>query len=300
MMDSRTCLLLVFLLDQQLSRICPADCATIAGPPPRREHGSWAAWARNSVSWDSWNDASVVLNGPLNRREPETTAVLRKVLKQNQSFDEPTVGHLPSFIIPGMQKCGTTFMRGMLDQHPNTYSGFGGHGKRAGEPHFFNERWGSSTRACNGTVGTAPDDDVRACIARRYSDRHFSELKTDYDALPPRLAFDTTPSYFHVVNHITELLPGIPLVVLLRDPVERYRSALDMQIQRELLNGRKKNMKCSEIILNPGMWPRPGKMQEHVDQVRHHLKALDVDKRYEDQLAYLDSDPIARGTDAIG
>lgn len=254
-------------------------------------------WAHNNVSW---NDASVVFNGPLNGREPETTAVLREVLKKHQSFDEPTVGHLPSFIIPGMQKCGTTFMRSMLDQHPNIYSGFGGHGEKGGEAHFFSWRWGNSMKACNnGKVGTAPDADLRACIARRYIDRHFTELKTDYTALPPRLAFDTSPNYLHSVNHITELLPGIPFVILLRDPVERYRSALEMNISSRIWHSKSKE--CSEIYsaaLNPKqhMWAAPGKMQEHIDHVRRTLKNLEDNRPYEDQLAYLDRVPIARGT----
>lgn len=289
-------------------RIPPVDHTDFTMTPARRrEYKSWAAFARASDmslghAWP-WGDAGVVFNGQI-----------KLFSRLNLNMHMPTVGHLPSFIIPGVQKGGTTFLRSMLNQHPNLYSGYGVSGKAEGEAHFFDLRYRAAFETCSkktqtktkkkrgmeGQQGDALNTNLRACLQRAYSVRNFAELKSDYAALPPRLAFDVTPKYLHVVDRVIALLPGIPMVILLRDPVDRYRSHLEMEIGEEsdtcsearaVMSSKTWSRSKSRSAVAPRTWPQPGKMQEHIDQFRHDLEQLG---RLKEKLLFM-SHPIGRG-----
>ena len=147
-----------------------------------------------------------------------------------------SVGHLPGFIVPGVQKGGTTYLRHALMQHPNLQSARGTSrlthkgsdvlimkgpeiGKPGGEPHFFDHSWTKSGS--------------RADHAQLYSDRHFDESLEEYRRAAPRQMFDVTPSYTtheKPIARIKELLPWVRIVLVLREPTDRYRSELEMHM----------------------------------------------------------------------
>jgi Sulfotransferase domain len=115
-------------------------------------------------------------------------------------------GMLPGFLIVGGQRCGTTSMTRALSQHPAVFNAAMGR-----EVHYFDigyDRglaWYRShfpgkghARMANGAAGAVP------------------------------LAFESSPYYmFHplAADRISRDLPGVRLLVLLRDPVERAYSA---------------------------------------------------------------------------
>ena len=286
------------------------------GPPARREYRSWAAFARASgMSLGHampWGDAGVVFNGQIKHQQPGLyRAYMNGKFRLRLNLNRPTVGHLPSFIIPGVQKGGTTFLRSMLNQHPNLYSGYGVSGRAGGEAHFFDLKYGDALKACRlhtkkrekvmmgGQQDAALDANLRACLQRAYSVRNFAELKSDYAALPPRLAFDVTPKYLHVVDRVIAVLPGIPMVILLRDPVDRYRSHLEMEIaigeKSDTCSEARAGMSSktwSKSAVRMHIWPQPGKMQEHIDQFRHEFEQLGSLK---EKLTFMSRMPIGRG-----
>jgi hypothetical protein len=126
------------------------------------------------------------------------------------------VHHLPYFSVIGAQKAGTTYLRWLLVQHPNLESGDGLHGETRGEPHFFD--WGY------------PDGASTAEVARKYS-KMFHRPRALFNGSVAY--FDTTPAYvveLEVPGRVHALLPGMRLIVIIRDPTDRYRSELQVTI----------------------------------------------------------------------
>ena len=141
------------------------------------------------------------------------------------------VFHLPYFIIGGAQKAGTTFLRWLLVQHPLLESGDGLHGEARGEPHFFD--WGYPSSAASTTLA----------VATKYS-RSFHLAEREFDSRNrSTLFFDTTPAYMvetdsertSVPGRLQALLPNIKLIFIVREPTDRYRSELQMEICRARL-----------------------------------------------------------------
>lgn len=114
---------------------------------------------------------------------------------------------LPGFLIVGAERCGTTSMFHLLRQHPAVFSGT----LPRKEVHYFDHKYGhgpawyrchfpitARTRLATRRGGTAP------------------------------VAFEATANYmFHPLapGRIHHDLPGVRLLVLVRDPVERAYSA---------------------------------------------------------------------------
>jgi Sulfotransferase family len=124
---------------------------------------------------------------------------------------------LPGFLIVGAQRCGTTSMARLLSQHPAVVTL-----AVRQEVHYFDTRYGHSLawyrshfplrararRASARAVGRLPGPASRAGVAP--------------------VAFDSSPYYmFHPLapQRIHRDLPGVKLIVLVRDPVERSYSA---------------------------------------------------------------------------
>lgn len=105
---------------------------------------------------------------------------------------------VPDFIGLGVQRAGTTWWHSLLTQHPSIV------GARVKELHFFDRE----SRAADPAV-----------LAREYA-RHFPRP-------PGTVAGEWTPYYLHgehMAAVIRAVVPDARLLVLLRDPVERYRS----------------------------------------------------------------------------
>jgi len=172
-----------------------------------------------------------------------------------------SVGHLPGFLVPGVQKGGTTYLRNALMQHPNLQIARGFEGKAVeggGEAHFFDLGLGWRK------AGT------RANRARLYSDRHFAESLEDYQTAPPRQMFDVTPSYTtkeETIAKIKELVPWVRIVMVLRDPTERYRSELEMFLSNDT------KYACSQVPVNPEGYAAPGNMTEWLREYPNRRKA---------------------------
>ena len=170
--------------------------------------------------------------------------------------------------MPGVQKSGTTFLRHVLMGHPHLQTARGGAGAAPDEPHFFDE-----------DTAVSPSVDSRAYIAQSYSVKHFSESLKKYMEAPPRQMFDVTPTYTtaeKAIERIKKLLPWVRIVLVLRDPTDRYRSHLQMELQRAW-----RVLSRSKVPLNPSWgksrsnesFPQPGAMAEwllQAPQLAHH------------------------------
>ena len=113
---------------------------------------------------------------------------------------------LPSFLIVGAQRCGTTSMFHVLSQHPAVFTPI----RNKKEVHFFDNEY---QRGLAWYQGHFPIR-ARARIAARGT------------GMEP-VAFESSPYYmFHplVPERIHRELPGVRLLVLVRDPVERAYS----------------------------------------------------------------------------
>lgn len=113
---------------------------------------------------------------------------------------------LPGFLIAGAQRSGTTSMSRMLGQHPAV-----AHTALNQEVHYFDTRYGRG-------LGWYRSHFPLAACARRAA--------AGLGVAP--VAFDSSPYYmFHPLapERIRRDLPGVKLLVLLRDPVERSYSA---------------------------------------------------------------------------
>jgi hypothetical protein len=118
---------------------------------------------------------------------------------------------LPGLIIAGAERCGTTSMFGVLKQHPAVFNGT----LPRKEVHYFDNKYGRglSWYQCHFPLT------VRARLAAR-------------GAGDP-VAFEATANYmFHPLapERIHRDLPGVRLIVMVRDPVERAYSAHAHQV----------------------------------------------------------------------
>jgi len=113
---------------------------------------------------------------------------------------------LPSFLIVGAQRCGTTSMFHVLSQHPAVFSPL----LNKKELHFFDHKYDRGLRWYQSHFPIR----ARARIAARGA------------GIAP-VAFEGSPYYmFHPLapERIERDLPGVRLLVLVRDPVERAYS----------------------------------------------------------------------------
>jgi hypothetical protein len=120
---------------------------------------------------------------------------------------------LPGFLIVGAQRCGTTSMYRTLSQHPAVLKAVLHKGV-----HYFDTGYGHGLAWYQGHFPLR----VRAAAARRMTGDQ-------------PLTFESSPYYmFHplAAARIAADLPGVKLLVLVRDPVERAYSAHAHEIAR--------------------------------------------------------------------
>ncbi|MFI6325434.1 sulfotransferase domain-containing protein [Nonomuraea sp. NPDC050556] len=120
---------------------------------------------------------------------------------------------LPSFLIVGAQRCGTTSLYRALAQHPLLAKPVLHKGV-----HYFDVAY---SRGLPWYQGHFPLRVGAALLKRRYGQRP--------------LAFESSPYYlFHPLagERIAHDLPGVKLIVLVRDPVERAFSAHSHELAR--------------------------------------------------------------------
>lgn len=137
-------------------------------------------------------------------------------------------GNAPDFLIVGAQKSGTTSLHFYLAQHPNLL------GSRPKEVRYFHK-----------------DENFKK--GRKWYHNSFKNIngKSDF------LSFESTPENLYLpkaTQRIKDEYPGIKIIILLRNPVERaysawnmYREFVEKNIQQKLLTNFINNSD-SEII----------------------------------------------------
>lgn len=129
---------------------------------------------------------------------------------------------LPSFIIVGAFKAGTTTLSQILLKHPMLRS------SAALEPHFFDSNF----------------DKGVLWYRKQFPLLFFNARKK---------AFEATPSYLYhplVAKRIADTLPDVKLVILLRNPIERAISHFNFNVKKgiEYLNFKETMKRESEFI----------------------------------------------------
>lgn len=165
---------------------------------------------------------------------------------------------LPNLLLVGVQKSGTTWLHQTLTRSRHIF------GSEKKEVNF----WGR-----------------RGCLKRldEYA-QHFP-----VDGKPGAQFFmESTPHYFHAPNHIVDIakqirfgLPTMRPMVILRDPVDRYRSAYihHMRKGRKPYTAHIDSMTDDHIMLSTGLY---GKILEHWLTVFPDLIVLSYDDLHAD------------------
>ena len=119
------------------------------------------------------------------------------------------------FIVGGIQKCGTTALYRLLRQHPMLI------GSEPKEPHFFSRRRNSQL--------TEEQIETYHGAWLKKADR-FESGKLYFEASPDScfLRGGAGKSFFDPLPRIKAYNPEIKIIVLLRDPVERFYSEWNM------------------------------------------------------------------------
>lgn len=136
---------------------------------------------------------------------------------------------LPDFLIIGTQKSGTTSLHVYLQSHPQIVGPIG-----RKELHFFDRNWGAGEGHYRSFFPTAPGRRLRAAFTGS-----------------PVLCFETTPEYIcftEAQERILALLGPVPLIVLLRDPIDRAWSAYRMHLSDDLNVGFDEILDASEAV----------------------------------------------------
>jgi Sulfotransferase domain len=182
---------------------------------------------------------------------------------------------LPGFLIVGAQRCGTTSMYRTLEQHPAVMTAVMHKGV-----HYFDMNYGRG-------IGWYTAHFPLSHAARR--------LAGSVDVAP--VTFESSPYYmFHplAAARIARDLPGVKVVVLMRDPVERAYSAHAHELARgfetepfsralELENGRVKG-EVERITTDTGYLSLSHQHHayrargEYIDQLERLEKELDADR----------------------
>lgn len=108
----------------------------------------------------------------------------------------------PDFVGIGAQRCGTSWWHSLLEQHPQV----AGLGLGAKELHFFDDLW-----------------------QREVTDRDALDYASHFRRRPGQVVGEWTPRYLFdpwAVPALLEVAPSTKLIVMLRDPVARFRSGL--------------------------------------------------------------------------
>lgn len=178
-------------------------------------------------------------------------------------------GMLPSFLIAGAQRCGTTSMARVLSKHPAVFAAL-----LRQEVHYFDTGYHQGL----GWYRSRFPLQARARLSARAA------------GMNP-VAFESSPYYmFHplAAGRIARDLPGVKLLVLIRDPVERAYSAhahetflgfetesfeRALELEEERLDG-----EAERIVTSPGY-----------ASVSHQHHAYRTRGRYAEQLERLET-----------
>ncbi len=132
---------------------------------------------------------------------------------EDAAIDENRMMRKPDFIIAGAPKCGTTALCEFLDQHPQVCI------SKVKEPRFFIAEIG--VLDAGGPLGPGP-------LRSGTFDRGWAWYSSQFDHKPMATSFgEATTQYISSMGTpqmIHEHLPGVRLIFMYRDPVDRLYS----------------------------------------------------------------------------
>jgi hypothetical protein len=227
-------------------------------------------------------DGLLIPAGPDNQRDRELFPALQAA--ELPAYPEGWLVGPPDFVGVGAQRSGTTWWHGLITTHPGVCFERGTHVK---EVHFFD------------TLGDR--DALSSEDAERYH-RHFPRPRGS------QLVGEWTPRYMQdpwVPGQLAQAAPGARVLVLLRDPVDRFASgfarARRMAAERGLTG------------IDAELTTRHVELGMYYEQVRRVLETFDRDRvlilqyercreRYDEELRrtyeFVGLDPD-RGADAV-
>lgn len=157
---------------------------------------------------------------------------IRSAAKPAESEADPFVPAAgPDFICVGAQKAGTTWLYHQLASHPDFWM------PPIKELHYFNERG-------RAPVATTPRDQDERDVQfieklQRLGTQHWLDLKNYaqlFAAKGSLLSGDVTPAYCmlpdEIIGLITRHFPGLNVIFMARDPVERAWSQLSNAVRK--------------------------------------------------------------------
>lgn len=152
----------------------------------------------------------------------------------NQTFTYPEV---PSFLIVGAQKSGTTTLADKLREHPNIVS-TRDFSENFHETHFFDWRFpNAETRQKMMLEQNISEDEVFCHCRQAYLQKFDTSVMLRKSQM---LAFEKTPSYlFHdnIPGLVLRTCPWKPkVIVLLRNPIDRAFSHHNMDLRKKRVN----------------------------------------------------------------
>ena len=144
--------------------------------------------------------------------------ITKKIIKKGKYFYRLSTCYLrvlPDFLIVGAQKCGTSSLYRNLVKHPSVIPAF------VKEVHFFD-----NSRNFQRGVGWYKAH--FPFLLYKYYSTHI--CKNDF------LTGEASPFYMfhpHAPKRISELLPGVKIIIILRNPVDRAYSHYHHEVKRE-------------------------------------------------------------------
>lgn len=147
----------------------------------------------------------------------------------NSSNVDYSMRCLPSFIIAGAMKCGTGELMKWLELHPNLAVGSGANNKR--EVHYFtselNKHHTAQRQSNNGNNSAVSSKDTN--ISKDTTLVEYASFFPEFSAAEAsqQYTFEKSPDYIRdraALHSIRQLMPGMRIVVLLRNPALRALS----------------------------------------------------------------------------
>ncbi|WP_019833178.1 sulfotransferase family protein [Sphingomonas sp. PR090111-T3T-6A] len=177
-------------------------------------------------------------------------------------------GRLPSFMVIGAVKAATTWIGHQLRHHPMLWL-------PDAEPHFFSSEYARGV------------DWYRSLFAGAPADRIVGEKSADYLAHP------------EAAGRISALLPGIPLIVQLRDPVERAYSDYCMLYRRGQVGGDPRHYLDGRVAAG-GRFLEGGRYAHHIRRLYEHIPGQQLQIILYDDIRREPEAVIARVCEHIG
>lgn len=186
----------------------------------------------------------------------------KKVRKTNQKstpFPEhlrnKTLPQIPTFIIGGAQKTGTTTLLKLMYEHPKMVT-------RRGEIHYFDWRDGprspfrAAAAAAEAKHWNTTEEEQQCYLRQKYMNNFPAHERLLED--PSLFTFDKTPSYLATTRGpelVKRVCPWIPKIIFtLRHPVDRFYSHISMTYTALRSTADQKSQFDIDGIVNRCLW----------------------------------------------